>query len=68
MDLMIDAIGRIVWAVDLPVSDLESGYGNVAETVRPTIGAGAVGGNLEDGLGPLDESVAAVAAATPIRW
>ena len=64
LDLMIDAIGRIVAAVDLPVSaDLESGYGDVAETVRRAIGVGAVGANLEDALRPLGESVAAVAAA-----
>jgi len=64
LDLMIDAIGRIVAAVDLPVSaDLESGYGNVADTVRRAIGVGAVGANLEDAMRPLDESVTAVSAA-----
>ena len=64
LDLMIDAIGRIVAAVDLPVSaDLESGYGDVADTVRRAIGVGAVGANLEDAMRPLDESVAAVSAA-----
>lgn len=64
LDLMIDAIGRIVAAVDLPVSaDLESGYGDVADTVRRAIGVGAVGANLEDAMRPLGESVAAVDAA-----
>lgn len=64
LELMIDAIGRIVAAVDLPVSaDLESGYGDVADTVRRAIGVGAVGANLEDAMRPLDESVAAVSAA-----
>jgi 2-methylisocitrate lyase-like PEP mutase family enzyme len=64
LDLMIDAIGRIVDAVDLPVSaDLESGYGNPADTVRRAIGVGAVGANLEDAMRPLGESVAAVSAA-----
>ncbi len=64
LDLMIDAIGRIVAAVDLPVSaDLESGYGDVAETVRRAIGVGAVGANLEDAMRPLGDSVAAVSAA-----
>ena len=64
LDLMIDAIGRIVAAVDLPVSaDLESGYGDVAGTVRRVIGVGAVGANLEDAMRPLGESVAAVDAA-----
>jgi 2-methylisocitrate lyase-like PEP mutase family enzyme len=64
LELMIDAIGRIVGAVDLPVSaDLESGYGDVADTVRRAIGVGAVGANLEDAMRPLAESVAAVGAA-----
>ena len=64
LDLMIDVIGRIAAAVDLPVSaDLESGYGDVAETVRRAIGVGAVGANLEDAMRPLGESVAAVSAA-----
>lgn len=64
LDLMIDVIGRIAAAVDLPVSaDLESGYGDVAETVRRAVGVGAVGANLEDAMRPLGESVAAVSAA-----
>jgi 2-methylisocitrate lyase-like PEP mutase family enzyme len=64
LNLMIDAIGRIVAAVDLPVSaDLESGYEDVADTVRRAIGVGAVGANLEDAMRPLDESVTAVIAA-----
>jgi 2-methylisocitrate lyase-like PEP mutase family enzyme len=64
LDLMIDAIARIAAAVDLPVSaDLEAGYGDPETTVRRAIGAGAVGGNLEDALRPLDEAVAAVEAA-----
>jgi 2-methylisocitrate lyase-like PEP mutase family enzyme len=77
-DEMIAAVGRIVRAVDLPVTaDLESGYGpsvdDVAETARLAIGVGAVGMNLEDGrhgdaasgdpLNPLDEQVERVAAA-----
>jgi 2-methylisocitrate lyase-like PEP mutase family enzyme len=64
LSLMIDAIARIVSAVDLPVSaDLESGYGDVGDTVRRAIGAGAVGANLEDAMRPLGDSVAAVSAA-----
>ena len=64
LDLMIDAIGRIAAAVNLPVSaDLEAGYGDVDTTVRRAIGAGAVGANLEDEMRPLDEAVAAVATA-----
>ena len=35
-DLMIEAVGRIAAAVDLPVTaDLEAGYGDAGETVRP---------------------------------
>jgi 2-methylisocitrate lyase-like PEP mutase family enzyme len=64
VDLMIDAIARIAAAVDLPVTaDLEAGYGDVAATVRRAIQAGAVGGNIEDKMQPLDQAVAAVAAA-----
>jgi 2-methylisocitrate lyase-like PEP mutase family enzyme len=64
LELMIDAVGRIAAAVDLPVSaDLESGYGDVADTVRRAIGVGAVGANLEDGMRPLGQSVEAVIAA-----
>ncbi len=52
-DVMLDEVARIAGAVDLPVTaDVESGYGpdpeDVAETVRRTIAAGAVGANLED--------------------
>jgi 2-methylisocitrate lyase-like PEP mutase family enzyme len=64
LDLMIDTIARITAAVELPVSaDLEAGYGDPEATVRRAIGAGAVGGNLEDAMRPLDEAVAAVEAA-----
>ncbi|QJY44896.1 isocitrate lyase/PEP mutase family protein [Pseudonocardia broussonetiae] len=63
-DLMIDMVGRIAAAVDLPVSaDLESGYGDAGETVRRAIGVGIVGANLEDRMQPLADSVAAVTAA-----
>jgi len=64
LDDMITAIARIAGAVDRPVSaDIEAGYGDVGTTVRRAIAAGAVGGNLEDEMQPLDESVAAVEAA-----
>jgi 2-methylisocitrate lyase-like PEP mutase family enzyme len=63
LDLMIEAVGRVVAATELPVTaDLEAGYGNAGETARRAIGVGVVGMNLEDQLKPLDESVAAVAA------
>lgn len=64
LDEMITAIGRIAAAVDLPVSaDLEAGYGDAGETVRRAIGAGAVGGNIEDQMRPIQDAVAAVSAA-----
>ncbi len=52
---MLDAVERIAARVALPVSaDMEGGYGEtpdeVAETMRRTLAAGAVGVNLEDGL------------------
>lgn len=50
---MLDCVGRIAAAVDLPVSaDLEAGYGiapqDVAQTIALFIQAGVVGGNIED--------------------
>jgi 2-methylisocitrate lyase-like PEP mutase family enzyme len=50
--------------VELPVSaDLEAGYGDVGETVRRAIAAGAVGANIEDQMRPLPEATAMMAAA-----
>lgn len=64
LDEMITAISRIAAAVDLPVTaDLEAGYGDAGAAVRRAIGAGAVGGNIEDQMRPLGEAVAAVHAA-----
>jgi 2-methylisocitrate lyase-like PEP mutase family enzyme len=72
---MVERIGAIAAAVDVPVSaDIESGYAEdpegVAATVRAVIGAGAVGANLEDaersspgGLYALENAVAHVEAA-----
>ncbi|MFI5835395.1 isocitrate lyase/phosphoenolpyruvate mutase family protein [Micromonospora sp. NPDC051300] len=63
-ELALAAIARIAAAVDLPVTaDLEGGYGDVAATVRAAIRAGAVGGNLEDAMRPVDQAVRAVRAA-----
>jgi len=50
---MIERIHLIASAVDVPVSaDLEAGFGaapeHVAETIRLTVDAGVVGGNIED--------------------
>ncbi|MGH7916790.1 MAG: isocitrate lyase/PEP mutase family protein [Candidatus Binataceae bacterium] len=52
-DEMIAAVSRIARCVSAPVTaDMESGFGDdargVADTVRATIAAGAVGMNLED--------------------
>ncbi|MFB6122755.1 MAG: isocitrate lyase/phosphoenolpyruvate mutase family protein [Haloferacaceae archaeon] len=74
-DEMLAVVERIAHGVRIPVSaDVEAGYGDtpdaVAETVRRTIDAGAVGVNLEDGDdgsdGPLvdaDRHAAAIRAA-----
>ncbi|HEX2074357.1 MAG TPA: isocitrate lyase/phosphoenolpyruvate mutase family protein [Geodermatophilus sp.] len=63
LDLHLDMVARIVAAVDLPVTmDLEAGYGDPGETTRRAIAIGVVGGNLEDGMKPLDDAVAAVEA------
>lgn len=60
-DEMIDAVGRIAAAVELPVTaDLEAGYGDAGETVRRAIDVGIVGCNLEDQLKPLADAVRAV--------
>lgn len=62
-ELMIDMVGRIAGAVDLPVTaDLEAGYGDPGDTTARAIAAGAVGANLEDQMRPLPEAVAAVKA------
>lgn len=64
VDLMLDMVGRIADAVDVPVSaDLEAGYGDPGETIRRAIGLGVAGANLEDELRPLADSGAAVRAA-----
>jgi 2-methylisocitrate lyase-like PEP mutase family enzyme len=62
-DLMIDMVGRIAAAVDLPVTaDLEAGYGDAGETARRASDVGIVGANLEDQMKPLPDAVAAVTA------
>lgn len=64
LDLMIDTVGRIASAVDLPVTaDLEAGYGDVQTTVKRAVDAGVAGCNLEDENRPLSESVATMRAA-----
>ncbi|MGO4255511.1 isocitrate lyase/PEP mutase family protein [Marmoricola sp. RAF53] len=65
---MLEAVARIVAAVDCPVTaDLESGYGDVPGTFAAAVGLGVVGANLEDadrdGLFELDDAVERVEAA-----
>ena len=63
VDLMLEAVGRIVAATELPVTaDLEGGYGDASETVRRAIGLGVVGANLEDRMMPVHEAAAQVEA------
>ena len=63
LELHLGMVERIVRAVDLPVTmDFEAGYGDAGETARRAIAAGAVGGNLEDQMKPLDDAAAAVEA------
>lgn len=71
-DTMLDHIGRIVAAVDVPVTaDLEAGYGDTAadvgRTVAEAVGLGAVGANIEDvaadGLFDVDQATDRIAAA-----
>jgi 2-methylisocitrate lyase-like PEP mutase family enzyme len=63
LNLHLDMVGLITSAVDIPVSmDFEAGYGDAGETVRRAIEMGAVGGNLEDMMRPLDDAVADVEA------
>lgn len=64
LDLHLDMVGRIVAAVDQPVSaDLEAGYGDAGETIRRAIGVGVVGANLEDQMKPFAEALASVEKA-----
>jgi len=61
LDLMLEMVGRIVSATDLPVTaDLKGGYGDPAETIRRAIGIGVVGANIEDQLRPVKEAAANV--------
>src|SRR3954463_16068392 len=63
LELHLDMVRRITAAVDLPVTmDFEAGYSDAGECARRAIEAGAVGGNLEDQMKPLDDAVAAVEA------
>ncbi len=58
---MLDMVGRIVTAVDLPVTaDLEGGYGDAPEAIRRAIGTGVAGANIEDQLKPIAEAAGQV--------
>ncbi len=59
--LMLEMVGRIANATELPVTaDLESGYGDAPQAVRAAIGLGVVGANIEDQMKPLTEAAAQV--------
>jgi 2-methylisocitrate lyase-like PEP mutase family enzyme len=63
VDLMLEAVGRIVAATSLPVTaDLEGGYGDAPETIRRAIGLGVVGANIEDQMKPVSEAAKQVEA------
>ncbi len=63
LELALQALGFIVAATELPVTaDLDAGFGDAGETVRRAIQLGVVGGNVEDRLQPLAESVRAFEA------
>lgn len=71
-DTMLERVGRIVAAVQVPVTaDLEAGYGHTPEDVGRTVSLavelGAVGGNLEDagpdGLFGIEQAADRIAAA-----
>jgi len=60
-DQMLEVVGRIAHAVDVPVTaDMESGYGttvkDMVETAKAVIAAGAIGMNLEDVTGEEESS------------
>jgi 2-methylisocitrate lyase-like PEP mutase family enzyme len=70
-DLIFETIAKIVQAVSLPVTaDIESGYGDIAGSIKKLKTLGVVGANIEDAVGaglddllPFQEAVAAVVAA-----
>lgn len=63
VELMLEAVGRIVAATELPVTaDLEGGYGDPAGTIRRAIDLGVVGANIEDQMRPVAEAASNVEA------
>ena len=66
-EAMLAAVATIAHAVDVPVTaDLEAGYGDPAGTAEGAIEAGAVGLNLEDGLGPVEEHMTRIRVARAV--
>lgn len=64
LDDMLGVAGRIVAAVDLPVTvDLEGGYGDPGTAVGRAAELGVVGANIEDANAGFDEAVSRMAAA-----
>ncbi|TDV40097.1 isocitrate lyase/PEP mutase family protein [Actinophytocola oryzae] len=64
VDDAVDAVARIVRAVDLPVTaDIESGYGDTADTVKKVVDVGVVGINIEDGATAQVQRIADARAA-----
>jgi 2-methylisocitrate lyase-like PEP mutase family enzyme len=66
--MLADAVARIVRVMSVPLTvDAEGGYSSdpasVGETIRVLVDAGAVGVNLEDGVGSPDLLCAKIAAA-----
>jgi 2-methylisocitrate lyase-like PEP mutase family enzyme len=58
---MLDMVGRIVRASELPVTaDLEGGYGDPGGTVQRAIDLGVVGANIEDGMRPITDAARVV--------
>src|SRR4051794_703747 len=57
------ALARAIAPLGLVTVDIESGFGgDVRELALELVDAGAVGVNIEDALGPVEETVARVAA------
>jgi 2-methylisocitrate lyase-like PEP mutase family enzyme len=60
-----DTVALVRRIKDLPCQvtvDIEAGFGDPAGVAAEVAALGAVGVNIEDGLGPLDDQVAAIAA------
>lgn len=66
-DEMLEVVGRIARAVQVPVTaDVEAGYGDPVATAKAVVAAGAVGMNLENVVGENPDTLADLAAQTAI--